>query len=92
MLKPGLGNNPVVGDSVNDLGAIMANGNGGNGDMTKAELEDCIDNATQILTDAYVPEASREDLAAAIGDALDALSGEDTGDEDEDDDQDDDGQ
>jgi hypothetical protein len=72
----------------------MANGNGDNSDMTKAELEDCIDNATQILTDAYVPEADRETLAAAIGDALDALSGEDTGDEDEDedDDQDDDGQ
>ena len=68
----------------------MANGNGGNGDMTNAELEDCIDNATQILTDAYVREASREDLAAAIGDALDALSGEDTGDEDEDDDSTDD--
>ena len=69
--------------------AIMANGNGGNGEMTKAELEDCVDNATQILTDAYVPEASREDLAAAIGDALDALSGEDSGDEDDDGDDDD---
>jgi len=70
-----------------------ANGNGGNGDMTKAELEDCIDNATQILTDAYIPEATREDLAAAIGDALDALAGEDVEGEDEDDDStDDDGQ
>jgi hypothetical protein len=79
------------GITITNLGrrTIMANGNG-NGDMTKAELEDCIDNATQILTDAYVPEASREDLAAAVGDALDALSGEDA---DEDDDgSDDDGQ
>ena len=64
----------------------MVNGDDGNGDMTKAELEDCIDSATQILTDAYVLEASREDLAAAIGDALDALAD----DEDDDDDSGDD--
>jgi len=57
----------------------------GDSDMTKPELQDCIDKATQILTDAYVPEASREDLAAAIGDALAALEG-DTADDDEDDD------
>ena len=63
----------------------VANGN----DMTKRELEDAIDQATQILQAAYVPEASREDLAAAIGDALAALEG-DVGDEDEDDDDDDD--
>jgi hypothetical protein len=61
----------------------MANG-GGNG-LSKADLQDCIDQATEILTAAYTPEASREELAAAVGDALDALSGE--GDEDEDDDQ-----
>ena len=64
----------------------MANGNGT--DMTKADLQDCIDQATQILTDAYVPEASREDLAAAIGDALAALEG-DTDDDDDDIDDDD---
>jgi hypothetical protein len=63
----------------------MANNNGGNA-MTKGELEDCIDQATEILTAAYTPEASREELAAAIGDALDALASEDG------DDQDDDGQ
>jgi hypothetical protein len=62
---------------------IMANGNGNNG-MTKADLQDCIDSATDILTAAYTPEASREELAAAVGDALDALAG-DTDDEDEDD-------
>jgi hypothetical protein len=66
----------------------MANGrsvNAGNGndDMSKADLQDCIDAATQILEDAYTPEASREDLACAVGDALDALSG-DYEDEDED--------
>jgi hypothetical protein len=43
--------------------------NGNNDTMTKADLQDCIDQATQILTDAYIPEASREDLATAIGDA-----------------------
>jgi len=63
----------------------MANNNGGNA-MTKGELGDCIDQATEILTAAYTPEASREELAAAIGDALDTLAGEDG------DDQDDDGQ
>jgi hypothetical protein len=64
----------------------MANGDG----MTKADLQDCVDQATQILTDAYTPEASREDLAAAVGDALDALSGD--YDDGTDDDTDDDGQ
>jgi hypothetical protein len=63
----------------------VANGN----DMTKADLQDCVDQATQILTDAYVPESTREDLAAAIGDALAALEG-DTGDGEDDDDTDDD--
>jgi len=67
----------------------VANGNGG---MTKSDLEDCIDQATEILTAAYTPEASREELAAAVGDALDALSGEadEDDDQDGDDDQDDD--
>ena len=58
-----------------------------NGD-TKADLQDAIDQATQILSDAYTPESSREDLAAAVGDALDALSGDgdDNGDDLDDDD------
>jgi hypothetical protein len=58
-----------------------------NGD-TKADLQDAIDQAVQILSDAYTPESSREDLAAAVGDALDALSG--NGDDDDDDVDDDD--
>jgi hypothetical protein len=62
----------------------MANGN----ELTKADLQDCVDQATQILEDAYTPESSREDLAAAIGDALDALEG--NGDDEDDDDADDD--
>jgi hypothetical protein len=61
-----------------------------NGDtMTKSELQDSIDAATSILEAAYTPEASREDMAAAIGDALNALSG-DYDDEEEDQDSDDD--
>lgn len=40
------------------------------------DLQDTIDEATSILEDAYTPEASREDLAEAIGQALDVLSGE----------------
>lgn len=65
----------------------MANGNG-DAPMTKADLQNCIDQATEILSDAYQPESDRETLAVAIGNALDALSGDDT-DEDEDDDSDD---
>jgi hypothetical protein len=42
----------------------MANGNAN--DMSKADLQDYIDQATQILQDVYQPESSREDLAAAI--------------------------
>jgi hypothetical protein len=66
----------------------VANGNGGNGSddvssMTKAELVDLVDQVTGILEDAYSPESSREDLASAIGDALDLLEGN-GGDEDED--------
>jgi hypothetical protein len=53
---------------------------------TKADLQDAIDQATQILSDAYAPESSREDLAAAVGDALDALSGDGGDDDDGDDD------
>ena len=64
----------------------VANGN----DVTKNELQDCVDQATQILEDAYQPETSREEAMAAIGDALDALSGD--YDEDADDDSDDDDQ
>jgi hypothetical protein len=59
-----------------------------NGD-TKADLQDAIDQATQILSDAYTPESSREDLAAAVGDALDALSGDGGDDDDDVDDSDD---
>ena len=59
--------------------APMANGNG---DLTKADLQDMVDQATQLLSDAYAPESSREDLAAAVGDALDILSG--NGDDDDD--------
>jgi hypothetical protein len=64
-------------------GNDMANGD------TKADLQDAIDQAVQILSDAYTPESSREDLAAACGDALDVLAG-DGGDDDDDDDVDDD--
>jgi hypothetical protein len=60
----------------------------GNDVMTKDDLQDCIDQATQILEDVYTPESSREELAAAVGDALAALSGD--YDEDDDDSNDDD--
>lgn len=55
---------------------------------TKADLQDAIDQACSVLEDAYTPEASREELAEAIGEALDVLQGED---EDENGDEDDNG-
>ena len=63
----------------------MANGNG----LTKDDLAGMVDDATEVLQAAYTPEASREDLAAAVGDALDILSG-DSGDDDDDNSVDDD--
>jgi hypothetical protein len=66
-------------------GIEMANGNGS---MTTADLADVCDQVQDILEDAYTPEASREDLAAAIGDALDLLENgpeDDTGADDSDD-------
>lgn len=50
---------------------------------TKAELQEQLDAAIEILEGAYAPESSREELAAAVGKALDALRDEDE-DEDED--------
>ena len=51
---------------------------------SKADLENQLDEINDILSDAYDPESSREDMAAAIGQALDTLNGEgDEEDEDE---------
>lgn len=61
----------------------MANGNG----MTTGELQTTLDQVPQLLQDAYQSESSREDLAAAVGDALDVLAGN-GGDGDNDDDPD----
>jgi hypothetical protein len=55
--------------------------------FTKAELQDAIDSAIETLNEAYTPEASREDLATAIGEALDILNSED--DEEEEDEEED---
>jgi hypothetical protein len=60
---------------------------------SKADLQDMIDRAIETLSEAYTPEASREDLATAAGEALDILNGEDEDDstlEDADDDDSDD--
>ena len=59
----------------------------------QADLDDALESiasAKGILEDAYSPEATREDLAKAIGDALDELSDYES-DEDDEDDLDDDG-
>jgi hypothetical protein len=44
---------------------------------TKADLQDQIENAISTFEDAYTPEASREELAEAVGEALDILKDED---------------
>ncbi len=58
-----------------------------NASPSKGELQERIDSAIDLLDDAYAPETTREDLAQAVGQALDVLKGED---EDEDEDEDDD--
>ena len=40
---------------------------------TKSDLEDQIEQAVNVLDDAYQPESSREDLVAAVSEALDIL-------------------
>ena len=52
---------------------------------SKADLQDQIDRAIETLDDAYTPESSREDLAEAVGQALDILRGEDEEPEEEED-------
>ncbi len=49
--------------------------------VTKAELESLLDEVQDILEDAYHPEATREELAEAIGKALDVIEGEEEPDE-----------
>jgi hypothetical protein len=52
---------------------------------SKADLQDQISRAIDALNDAYSPEASRGDLAQAVGDALDILNEGDDSDDDDDD-------
>jgi hypothetical protein len=40
------------------------------------EQQELIDNAVEVLEEAYTPEASRADLVNAVSQALDILSGE----------------
>jgi len=56
---------------------------------SKTELQDTIDSAIATLDEAYAPEATREELATAVGQALDILNGDDD-DTDEDSDEGDD--
>ncbi|HXP87709.1 MAG TPA: hypothetical protein VN841_23455 [Bryobacteraceae bacterium] len=57
---------------------------------SKTELEGRIDSAIDLLDDAYAPETTREDLAEAVGKALDILKGEDEDESDDDEDNDED--
>ena len=58
---------------------------------TKAELQEQLDSIADVLNEAYTPESTREELASAVGDALDIINGEEEEDDDSDtDDEDDD--
>jgi predicted RNase H-like HicB family nuclease len=50
---------------------------------TKADLEELLDQVQNCLEDAYTPESSREDLAEAIGKALNLLEDEDSDSDDD---------
>jgi len=58
---------------------------------SKSELDEQIEDAIGILDDAYQPESTREELAEAVGKALDVLRGEEDSEVDEAEDQDDSG-
>jgi hypothetical protein len=51
---------------------------------TKSELQEMVDNVAAVLNEVYTPETTREDLAAAVGEALDILNGDDDSDADAD--------
>jgi hypothetical protein len=51
---------------------------------TKDELESLIDDIEDCLEDVYTPEASREELAEAVGKVLDMIDGDDSDDGSED--------
>jgi hypothetical protein len=46
------------------------------------DLQETLDNVQSILEDAYTPEASREQLAEAVGQALDEIEPDDEEEED----------
>ena len=74
----------------------MATGNGNSSStLTKGDLQDMLDEVEDILNSIYTPEASREDLVAGVGQALDVIEGnepDDDGEGDDDPDSDYDGQ
>jgi hypothetical protein len=51
---------------------------------TKTELQEQRDDVIETLNEAYTPQTTREELAAAVGEALDILNGEDDDSADED--------
>jgi hypothetical protein len=57
---------------------------------TKTDLQETIDRAVEVLDEAYEPESTREDLAEAVGKALEILNDEEEEDDNDDDDEEDD--
>lgn len=56
---------------------------------SKRDLEEILDRAIETLDEAYTPEWTREELAEAVGKALDILRGEDEEEEEDEDDEED---
>jgi len=50
---------------------------------TKNELQDQLDSISEVLNEAYTPEATRAELAKAVGNALDIINGDDESDADD---------
>ena len=80
----------VANESVEDYAErkriqILDNPGRGFSTMKKDELQTLVDDIQDCLEDVYTPEASREELAEAVGKVLDMIDG---GDEDEDEDED----
>jgi hypothetical protein len=53
------------------------------------DLENVMSEAQSVLEEAYRPEATREELAEAVGAALDIIAGDDSDEDDEEDEEDD---
>jgi transcription initiation factor TFIIIB Brf1 subunit/transcription initiation factor TFIIB len=73
-------------DYINHKGLRIVNNNRRRNclSQTKTDLQDVLDQVQGILASVHLPEATREDAMAAIGDALDQIEGDNGDDLDDD--------